>query len=374
MREVGDKERVAPRVALVGPPLAASGGIGRVMTYLLETLPAEHQPVEVLDTRGSARHPVLSVFPLLRVLWRLSTLLFRRRVDVVHVNISSHGSTLRKLAIVELVTRLRRPCVLHLHASSYPEFYASLPRTVASLVRRGFGRATIVVALGASWRDYVVEVLHVDPARVAVLPNAVPGPATLVPLRRGPDEPTHVVFLGRLGERKGTGDLLQALARIPEALRWRATIAGDGARAGYESQAAELGIGGGVRLPGWVGADETSELLATAHVLALPSRAEGLPMSVLEALAYGVPPLTTPVGSIPEVIRDGDNGRLVPVGDVSALADALTELCAHEDDRHALAAAARRTWELNFRIDDYAERIVEIWAQARDAGRPRAGH
>jgi len=238
-----------PRVALVGPPLANSGGIGRVMGYLLSALPAEAQPVVVLDTRGTSRHPALSGLTLLSVLLRLLLLRLRRCIDVVHVNISSHGSTMRKLPVVQLLHWLQIPCVLHLHASSYPEFYGTLSPWARRLVRRGFSLATRLIVLGEGWRIYAQNTLGVDPSRITVIPNALPGPASLdVQPRDG--STFHIVFLGRLGQRKGTGCLIDALAAMPDDVDWCATLAGDGDVDTYRRMAAARGIAERITFPG----------------------------------------------------------------------------------------------------------------------------
>src|SRR5206468_805374 len=96
---------------------------------------------------------------------------------------------------------------------------------------------------------------------------------------------------------------------------------------------AELGLADRVDVTGWVGAAETDALLAGAHLLLLPSREEGLPMSVLEAIARGIPVVTTPVGAIPDVVQDGVQGLVVEPGDSGALAAAIAELLADEPRR-----------------------------------------
>ena len=194
--------------------------------------------------------------------------------------------------------------MLHLHASSFPEFFTPLPRWAQRWVRRTFAQRCPGRRAGQDLAPATSqEVLGVPPDRVTVLPNATPGAAVETPAR-AVGETLHLVFLGRLGERKGLPELLGALSdpRLRDGA-WRATIAGDGDIEGYRRRAAELGIEDRVTFRGWIGTLEVGELLAQAHVLVLPSHAEGLPMSVLESFAAGVPVVCTPVGGLAEVVR-----------------------------------------------------------------------
>ena len=269
------------------------------------------------------------------------------------------------MAVIGVCRLAGVPVVLHLHASSYPEFYARLPGPARRVVRRAFRAPAAVVVLAESWREYVCRVLRVPPDRVRVLPNAVAGPDRHGIRRRAAGEPFEVLFLGRLGERKGVAELLVALAdpRLRE-VPWRATLAGDGATERYRHQAAELGIDGRVSFPGWVDPATTGRLLARAHLLVLPSHAEGQPLSVLEAFAWGVPVISTPVGGVPEVVHDGVDGLLVPPGRPDLLAGALTDLLGDEPRRARMAAAARRTWTRSHAIGPYAGRLAAQWQQA----------
>lgn len=364
------REPAAVRAVVVGPPLTASGGIGRVMSSALAALPAGESEHRVLDTRGHGSSPWSSALPLLRSCAVLLRLGARGQVDVAHVNISSHGSAFRKGVVVRVCRLARIPVVLHLHASSFPEFFEPLPARVQGWVRTTFGLATRVVVLGQLWRRYVEEVLAVPPDRVTVLPNAT-GPAAAPAAPRAPGEPLHLLFLGRLGPRKGIPELLEALAdpRLRDR-EWRATLAGDGDVEGYRVRADELGLQGRVAFPGWVGPAAVSALLAQAHVLALPSHAEGLPISVLEALAAGVAVVCTPVGSVAEVVVDEENGLLVPVGDAGRLADAVLRLLDDEGLRARLAGAGLQTWRRDHSVEQYALRLAAEW---RAAARTRPG-
>lgn len=140
-------------------------------------------------------------------------------------------------------------------------------------------------------------------------------------------ETRRLVCVGRLSEQKGQLLLLEALGRLKEqGMAFEMVLAGDGPmRSLIEREIERLGLDGRVRITGWLsGAAVRQELLA-ARAMVLASFAEGLPVVIMEALALGRPVVTTYIAGIPELVRPGVNGWLVPAGSAAALADALRQ-------------------------------------------------
>ena len=138
----------------------------------------------------------------------------------------------------------------------------------------------------------------------------------------------RLVYLGLFARSKGVFDLIDALTRLrPECLgRTRLVLAGNGDLKGVRDLAERRGLSRFVEVRDWLGPAERERLLASADAFVLPSYAEGLPMSLLEAMAWGLPVISTTVGSIPEHVRDGVQGLLVQPGDVSELAGAIERI------------------------------------------------
>ena len=205
---------------------------------------------------------------------------------------------------------------------------------------------------------------------VHLIPNGIPigpqpGPADRIRARQAlglPSDALVVAFLGRLSPEKAPEVLLRAARGAP----LRVLIAGDGPlRAALEAEANPEQV----RFLGFV--PDAAGVLAAADVLALPSRTEGLPMAVLEAMAAGVPVVASAVGSLPEVLGDGA-GVLVPPGDADALRAALEQL-ADAKGREALAIAARRRVESRYAAATMARSYRErLYQPALDRARGRA--
>ncbi len=337
------------------------GGVRRAADYLEAALAEQGGPrIERVTLRGEGA--LLSSVPVyLGALARLGVWLTRRRVRLLHVNVTQRGSTGRALPLVLLARATRTPVVLHLHSSEYPAFLGSLPGPGRAAVRWMFRHADRVLVLGQGWAEFASSSLGVPPDRVWVVPNAVPGPPALAP--RTSDGRVRVLFLGRLGARKGVGDLLSALGAAPVCpLPWEAVLAGDGDDAPFQAQARRLEVEERVRFTGWLDEAGVAAELRAADILALPSHAEGLPLALLEGLAHGLAVVTTPVGAIPEVVEDGENALLVAPGDTHALAAALYRLLCSPALRARLGDRARETWEQRYSTAAYGSRIREVYA------------
>lgn len=150
------------------------------------------------------------------------------------------------------------------------------------------------------------------------------GPAAPVPAV------PRLLCVGRLCEQKGQLLLVEAVRRlVARGVAIELVLAGDGEmRAQVEELAERHHLGTAVRITGWIGSAEVRAQILAARAVVLPSFAEGLPVALMEAMALGRPVLTTWVAGIPELVRHGENGWLVPAGDVDALVDALAEVLA----------------------------------------------
>ena len=336
------------------------GGIGRMMMYAAASLPQHGVAPRTLDGRGRGRL-VFSLWHQPMTVLELLSLRRRGSLDVLHLNVAGRASTLRKIVLSEVAGRLRLPTVVHLHDYDYAQDYRKRGALGRHLVRRMFQRAHRVLVLGRRDRKTAIELLGATPGKVSILHNAVPdgGPAAPrdVPAGREP----HILFLGHLSERKGVPELLHALAS-PElvALPWRATLAGGGDGGRFAGLAHELGLADRVAFPGWVPHEATYALLREADVFTLPSHNEGLAVSLLEAMAHGLPIVATAVGAHDEVVEHGRDALLVAPGDPRALAAALSRLLGDAPGRAALGAAARRRYLEGFNAQDYGRRLASV--------------
>lgn len=386
-------------------PPADISGVGALVYQLARQLHAdpEHE-VMVLTREMATRDPWVVMagaskrrFPLAAALKGLR-LCWRHRFDLVHVHESDGGLL---CVLLRLARWLCLPYGKTRVVATLQVSYDEEKRSVRPVHDRGkplsqptpeelsFGgwRAPLLARLGrwtARWsdavvapsqrtkleieRDYSTRVEKVIWNGVALPPRA---PARPLPEAGESDSPV-VLYAGRLRTRKAVAVLVQALAKVvakehhPAA---RLLLAGEGdQRAALEKQVAELGLGASVEFLGAKDPKEMPALYAKADIFCLPSIYEGLPLAILEAMAHGLPVVTTNVSGMPDAVVAGETGLLVPIEDSDALADALIELLDDPRRRRAMGEAGRRRVEQHFTIGTIAGKYLELWRKLLGEG------
>ena len=292
--------------------------------------------------------------------------LVSRRPDLVHLHSSADASFTRKATLFWISRAVRVPVVVHMHGSDFQCYYDRSSNSVQGVIRRTLSQASAVVALGEVWADRLRVIAPA--ARITVIPNAVRPALQAVQPESG--QPVQVVFLGRIGERKGTFRVLDAWAKLAAdgelgpgtdkvALL---TIAGDGEVQLARDRICQLGLQGAVTLHDWLSPDAVSELLDRAQVLVLPSRAEGQPMAVLEAMARGLCIISSDVGGLEEMVGGGC-GVIVDPDDVDAIAEALREVIGDRALRVRYGSAAHARCEAQFDVRSVSGRIDSLYRE-----------
>ena len=328
-------------VVMLGTAFETRGGISSVVNVYREHGLFQRFPVVYLATHadGTAARKLARC---IRAWLVFAAMLAAGKVALAHVHISTGASFWRKLLFAYPAFALGVPVILHLHGADFDDYLDTAPPLRRCLMLDAFERAACLVVLSETWRQWA--------AAVCANPNIVPiyNPVRLPPPApaQAQRDPACILLLGQLGQRKGVYDLLQAAARLvgryPDL---KLVMAGDGEVRRARHEAERLGLRDHVEVLEWVSGADKLALLERAAIYALPSYSEGLPMSVLEAMAAGLPVVCTPVGGLPEAVSDGVEGRVVPAGDIDALTGALEQLLASAALRQRMGEAARRKVE-----------------------------
>jgi glycosyltransferase involved in cell wall biosynthesis len=294
------------------------GGIGAVLAVYADYI----TPFKFISTypHGSFLKKIFTYFKAIVLLF--GKLIADRDIKIVHIHSASKGSFLRKSLMVMISKLFGKKVIFHVHGAKFHIFYenAGLMR---GYIRFIIGLSDVIVCLSEQWKNYFESAF--PGKQIAVINNVIDPPKSqIIPVNDS--KVINFLFLGYIGERKGIYDLIEVLNSRQNNFvgRYRLTVGGNG-EVEQLKQIISKGNNGDIHYAGWVKGEKKNELLSQCDVYVLPSYNEGLPISVLEAMSYGKPIISTTVGGIPEIVKPGFNGWLMQPGDRSALRDIILE-------------------------------------------------
>lgn len=369
------------RVLMIGPGEHLVGGISSLVQVLLPRL---NQCVDLsylptvqrrpLDQSGRVSLPniVLAANQYVRFVREL--VLFRPHI--VHLHTSQGLAWYKDTFFIVLARACRVKVVLHMHGGNFTERYEKSSRLRQFYTRKVLSLANAVVEVSDERRERLMRTFQME--RVYAFRNCIDAEAGLFRPASRSANGAKGLFLGVVGESKGVFDLLEASASLKTSgYPLQIWIAGPEERSGDLDRARmkwqALGLEDVCHFVGTVRGDMKARLLQEASVFVLPSYQEALPMAVLEAMAAGLAIVATPVGGIPEVVRDGHNGFLVTPGDVEDLAEKLALLASDGRMRESMGQRSREIAERELDVRPYTVRLVALYESLTASGQAPDG-
>jgi len=339
-------------------PGGMSKYVGDLIDYLQSRTPCHvdfFNETTVKRRAGMTSDNKLSaVFESIRCLRFFSRHLDATKPDVAHINVA-HGLSLYEKALMARIARRRGvPALLHMHGATFGADLPGMPPLIRNWLKRSFEPPHQVLLLSPGISAFVAQ--WWPSVKCSVIPNSVPIPD--YPVEK-PDRPVTFGFIGFMDGRKGEDLLVEAFASLPAG---SLLLAGDGPnRKSIESKAAGLEIGERIQFLGIVGGDRKEKFFREIDVLCLPSKAENLPIALLEGMSYGHPAIATRVGGVPDMIRDGEDGWLVEAGSLQELTAALHDAYHDASGRARRGESCRRRVEREFTWDVNGPKIVNLY-------------
>ena len=259
---------------------------------------------------------LLAIYAIIKTIF---ILLIDRKIKILHIHTASYNSFWRSSWFVGIGKLFHKKVILHIHGGGFKEFYYSEPERISKILNR----SDRIVTLSESWQKFFREISHCK--EIEIVNNIVPEPIQINIVK---DQKFHLLFLGTITEAKGIYDLIQIFIQNKEQYQNRVVlhIGGNGEVAKLKLLIKENSLEDLVIYEGWISGNRKIELLNLADAFILPSYTEGMPVSILEAMSYKLPILSTTVGGIPEVVLNKENGILFNPGDTNSIVAAINYL------------------------------------------------
>lgn len=253
--------------------------------------------------------------------------------DIAHIHISQPTTILRKRPFLNISKALGKKIIVHFHAFNVED---TIKGHFSKQYNDFFRNADKIIVLSNWWKNQLINTLSLSPDTIEVLYNPCP-----MVNHNNLNHTDMILYAGTINERKGYKDLIKAFAKIAVKYpTWKLSMAGNGEIEQGKQLAKNLGIYDRIEFLGWVNGLHKERTFQEASIFCLPSYAEGFPMAVLDAWAYGLPVITTPVGGIPDVAKDGDNMLLFMPGDIQTLSIKLEQLISDQKLRNKISIAS----------------------------------
>ena len=295
----------------------------------------------------------------IRKLWYLFTALIEYILllpfyDIVHIHVATTQSAKRKMLFLYPAKWIGKKVILHFHPSNEKFLFEPYNQ---KLYKKLFLKADLILVLSEQWKKWIKEALNIE-NNVKVLYNPCPKVN-----RRDDIRGNNILFAGTIIQRKGYMDLIEAFAKIAHKYpNWNVVFAGNGEIENAKKAAKKLKIEEQIKFLGWISGKEKEIAFQKASIYCLASYGEGFPMGVLDAWAYGIPCVVTPVGGIPDIIKDGINGLIFPVGDTNTLAKKLEDLITTPQLRKNIVSEADKYVNGEFNISYINNQLDNIYA------------
>jgi len=346
-------------VLLVGPAIDVKGGVSSFARYFLNANGSDRFKVIYIATTVDGNKILKTFYFIKSLACFIYMLLFDKRIRIVHICSASRGSFYRKSAIMLIAKIFKKKTIFHIHGSSFDVFYNNGHPVRRFYMRRILDLADMPLVLSETWfaaiskmtKNRNVKTIHyyIDTSDFKLI-NKLKG-----------DAPQFNIFTaGRLEQRKGTYDILKAvklvLKEVPDAMFY---LAGDGDIDKVAGICRKQGMEMNVHVLGWLDRPGLLDAFSKATIFLLPSYHEGLPIAIMEAMASGLPVISTKVGGIPEAIEDGINGFLINPGNVIDMSKKIVTLLKDKKLRDRMSMANIEKIDAVFSLDMTIRRFHE---------------
>lgn len=350
------------KVLMVGSSQKVKGGITSVISQLLsvewDNYDVKMSFVPTFIDGNNLKKVLYYIYSYLKIV----IILFSQSPNIVHIHMSHNGSFHRKYYILKLCKLFRKKTIIHLHSSEFVDFYEKSNQTNKDKIHWFLKSCNYIFVLGNEWEKRILEI---EPeAKTVILNNTVKIPAYV---EKNINEEIKITFLGVLVERKGVGDLIEAVNLLKKeglfsSHNVKFEIGGVGPlESQLKSTVNQCELNSYFNFLGWIEGHSKTELLKKSDIFVLPSYNEGLPISILEAISYALPVISTNVGSIEEAVIENENGNLFEPGNISQLKLLLEKLIKDSQLRKSYSQYSRKLAESKFSDEKYYNTISEVY-------------
>ncbi len=360
-------EKSVPHIIITSPSLNTEDNVSGIanLTHLLKQYNTDTEYVVfIAGKKDDEKRNLRWFFSQFYVLYSFFLNLKKNNVHLAHINMPMGNLSIIRDSFFSILCRvLNKEYLLHFRGGRY-SMNEDIPWFLKFFVNISLKKARKIIVLGNEEKGFLMNFYKVQEHKIVVMPNCVKIPD--ISAKKLPDNNTiKILFLGRIDKNKGLKESVDALASINN-INYKFIAAGDGADKSWFLDYAEKKLKNHFDYKGIISGHQKHEVLLNSHVFLMPSYYEGLPNALLEAMSYGLVPIVTPVGSIPEVVKHEKNGILVSANNHKEIKDCLKMLIRKPDIYSVLSENSISTIKDNYSSEEYINRLNKVYSKVRN--------
>lgn len=343
------------KVCMIVQNKMVKGGIAAVVSgYYGSKLEQDYDMIYVESYKDGGK--LTKLFKGICGYFHFAKVLLVDRPDIVHMHSSFGPSFYRSLPFIYMSSWAKKPMIDHIHGSDFDKLYTNASERKKKLVRKAWGKCNRFIVLSESWKERFSEVIPNE--KMTVIENY-----SIVKdgINRSQCH-NQVLFLGAINQMKGCYDMVDVIKRVAEVVPdIKMVVAGAGEIEQVKSKAIAEGVAEHFAFPGWVRGEQKEKLLKESDVFFLPSYTEGMPMSVLDAMGYGLPIVASNVGGIPRIVHEGENGFMREPGDTAGFAEAIIQIMTSDAMRINMGKQSMEIVKERYSLEKHIELLENVY-------------
>lgn len=350
------------KVLMVGVDKSTKGGMWTVVrNYLNDKEFCKNTNLKYIPTSITGSIAKRLLFNLIAII-RIFFYTVFNSYDILHVHMSEKGSVYRKGIIINIAKLRKAKIIIHMHGAELEKWYITLSQKQQIKVKHIINKADKILILGNYWKEFIGSLIS-DNSKIEVLYNAV----KVANKNNYNLLSNNLLFLGVVGKRKGIYDLIEAMKIIKQnkLCKCKLLIYGPDNTTGINDIINENAMNDYIEYKGWLDNKDKIKVLSNTGINILPSYNEGLPMTILETMAHGIPNISTNIAAIPEVLNN-ENGIIIEPGIPEILANKIAELINDNKARKEKSEKSYKLIKKVFSIEQHIKKVETIYKELID--------
>ncbi len=345
------------KVCMVVPSFTAKGGIATVVSGYRNSELEKRYKIKYIESYCDGGK-LSKFFKAVGAYFLFLKELIFNRPDLVHIHSSFGASFYRKLPYIYIASIFRVPIVNHIHGSAIADLYINAGTLKKKMVENCFNRCKFLIVLSQEWKEKIKVIKTVTPKVIIENYSTIHKEC----LKKKNNNVKKILFLGFITELKGCFDMPDIAEKILKKYKnVEFILGGSGEIEKLKDKLKEKNLEKYFYFAGWVKNKEKQKFLETADIFFLPSYTEAMPMSILEAMGYGLPIIASNVGGIPQLVKNGINGFLSNPKDVEMFSKNILFLLENDELCYKMSKESLNIADEKYSLEKHIEKIESLY-------------